>query len=251
MARHQCEPSPPISFGAPCPAAAGKCRWKHWQAPLGMDDGRARTERTNERKIGGETPTDARLFCRGIGHGRASQRGGAHLSAFHRGSRPKESFIARDSASGQASWDAADSNLPFERHYPPRPVPVQRQHLALRSLVSRFRSSHSFAAPSHANLGIKRTLASITWSCGFGFEVPLPVCGLVGGTSNPPHECAGELMPKTARARVASPPAGTALTRAIRDCLPGRVRQGRDSILYVTLSVTYVNVTVTNNFRGL
>jgi hypothetical protein len=32
---------------------------------------------------------------------------GAHLSAFHRGSRPRESFIARDSASGQASWDAA------------------------------------------------------------------------------------------------------------------------------------------------
>src|SRR6516225_1650309 len=32
---------------------------------------------------------------------------GAHLSAFHRGSRPKESFIARVSASGQASWDAA------------------------------------------------------------------------------------------------------------------------------------------------
>ncbi|MGN6749785.1 MAG: hypothetical protein ACTHJS_14440, partial [Xanthobacteraceae bacterium] len=26
--------------------------------------------------------------------------GAAHLSAFHRGSRPKESFIARDSASG-------------------------------------------------------------------------------------------------------------------------------------------------------
>jgi hypothetical protein len=32
---------------------------------------------------------------------------GAHLSAFHHGSRPKESFIARDSASGQASWDVA------------------------------------------------------------------------------------------------------------------------------------------------
>jgi len=65
-----------------------------------------RTERTNEN-VGGETPTDARLFCRGIGHGRAPQRRGAHLSAFHRGSRPKESFIARDSASGQASWDVA------------------------------------------------------------------------------------------------------------------------------------------------
>src|SRR6516162_6994202 len=31
------------------------------------------------------------------GHGRACKRPGAHLSAFHRGSRPKESFIARDS----------------------------------------------------------------------------------------------------------------------------------------------------------
>jgi len=36
-------------------------------------------------------------------------------------------------------------------------------------------------------------------------------------------------MPKTARARVASPPAGTALARAAWDCLPGRVRLGRDS----------------------
>jgi hypothetical protein len=38
-------------------------------------------------------------------------------------------------------------------------------------------------------------------------------------------------MPKAARARVASPPAGTALARAIRECLLGRVRVGRDSIL--------------------
>src|SRR5689334_14686925 len=45
---------------------------------------------------------------------------GAHLSAFHRGSRPKESFIARDSASGQASWDAAGTRFahPFERVLP-------------------------------------------------------------------------------------------------------------------------------------
>src|SRR5262249_10571109 len=75
---------------------------------LGNDERKDERERTNERKkIRGETPTDARLFCRGIGHGRASQRRGAHLSAFHRGSRPKESLIARDSASGQASWDVA------------------------------------------------------------------------------------------------------------------------------------------------
>jgi hypothetical protein len=34
------------------------------------------------------------------GHGRAPIRGAHHLSAFHRGSRPEESFIARDSAPG-------------------------------------------------------------------------------------------------------------------------------------------------------
>src|SRR5262249_59675752 len=42
--------------------------------------------RKNERKrFGGETPTDAKLLCRAIGHGRAwsAKR---HLSAFHRGS---------------------------------------------------------------------------------------------------------------------------------------------------------------------
>src|SRR5262249_16653176 len=65
------------------------------------------TKVRTKANVGGETPTDARLFCRGIGHGRAPRRRGAHLSAFHRGSRPKESFIARDSASGQASWDVA------------------------------------------------------------------------------------------------------------------------------------------------
>src|SRR5262249_61698899 len=65
------------------------------------------TKVRTKANVGSETPTDARLFCRGIGHGRAPRRRGAHLSAFHRGSRPKESFIARDSASGQASWDVA------------------------------------------------------------------------------------------------------------------------------------------------
>jgi hypothetical protein len=57
------------------------------------------------------------------------------------------------------------------------------------------------------------------------------------------------LMPKAARARVASPPAGTALARAAWDCLPGRVRLGRGSIVHVTSSVTYVNVAVTQQFR--
>src|SRR5215472_13363297 len=92
-------------------------------------------KRTNERKIGGETPTDARLFCRGVGHGRASQRRGAHLSAFHRGSRPKESFIARDSASGQASWDVAGTRFahPFERALPAPACPSPAK--APRTLV--------------------------------------------------------------------------------------------------------------------
>jgi hypothetical protein len=56
-------------------------------------------------------------------------------------------------------------------------------------------------------------------------------------------------MPKAARARVASPPAGTALARAIRDCLPGRVLTGRGSILHVTISVTNVKGSVTFAFR--
>src|SRR5690242_2529786 len=64
------------------------------------------------------------------GPGRASQRRGAHLSAFHRGSRPKESFIARDSASGQASWDVAGTRFAHPVERAPRPVPVQRKHLA-------------------------------------------------------------------------------------------------------------------------
>jgi hypothetical protein len=54
-------------------------------------------------------------------------------------------------------------------------------------------------------------------------------------------------MPKAARARVASPPAGTALARAAWECLPDRVRIiRRDSICYVTFSGTNVNDTVTN-----
>jgi hypothetical protein len=64
-------------------------------------------ERTKEKSEAKRRQTQF-VFCRAEdGHGRASQRRGAHLSAFHRGSRPKESFIARDSASGQASWDVA------------------------------------------------------------------------------------------------------------------------------------------------
>jgi hypothetical protein len=51
------------------------------QRSFGMDcrikSGNDKKERTgkNERKrFGGETPTDARLFCHGFGHGRACKR---------------------------------------------------------------------------------------------------------------------------------------------------------------------------------
>ena len=63
-----------------------------------MTDGQERYER--KKKSEAKRRQTQFAFCRGFGHGRASQRRGAHLSAFHRGSRPKESFIARDSAPG-------------------------------------------------------------------------------------------------------------------------------------------------------
>jgi hypothetical protein len=48
-------------------------------------------------------------------------------------------------------------------------------------------------------------------------------------------------MPKAARARIASPPAGTALAHAIRGLPPGPRPTGRGSILHVTSAVTNVN----------
>ena len=91
-----------------------------------------------------------------------------------RGSRPKEPFIARDTASGQASWDVAGTRFAhrFERHYPP---------------------------------GLSQSSNSTSRS----------------------GRRAGELMPKAARVRIASSPAGTALARAIRDGLPDHVRPTR------------------------
>jgi hypothetical protein len=56
-------------------------------------------------------------------------------------------------------------------------------------------------------------------------------------------------FPGSARARVASPPAGTALARAAEECLPGRVLTGRDLKLHVTIAVTGVNDAVTSRFR--
>src|SRR6476620_10053519 len=45
------------------------------------------------------------------------------------------------------------------------------------ALVSRFRSSHHYAACSLANFGIKGTLAIYDSSAGFGFEVPTQTRG--------------------------------------------------------------------------
>ena len=59
---------------------------------------------------------------------------------------------------------------------------------------------------------------------GLSFEraLPAPACPSPASSSRPSRTRG--LMPKAARARVASPPAGTALASAIRDCLPNRVR---------------------------
>src|SRR5207248_8064364 len=72
----------------------------------GNDEGKER-----KRKSEAERRQTQFVFCRTDGPGRPSQRRGAHLSAFHHGSRPKESFIARDSASGHASWEAIICHL--------------------------------------------------------------------------------------------------------------------------------------------
>ena len=98
---------------------------------------------------------------------------GAHLSAFHRGSRPKESFIARDSAPGFDFLGRGGQGWPVRR------AGVTRPYLSQSSDQTR------------------------------------------------PGRSAEGLMPNAARERVASPRAGAALARAIRDCLPGRVRNGR------------------------
>jgi len=86
------------------------------QRRFGTDDER------NERKkrFGGETPTDAiRVLPRQTGTA-APGAPGAHLSAFHRGSRPKECFIARDSAPGFCFLGRGRTGFayPFERALP-------------------------------------------------------------------------------------------------------------------------------------
>jgi hypothetical protein len=154
------------------------------------------------------------------------QTAGAHLSAFHHDSRPKESFITRNSASGQASWDAADSDLSFERAFPAPACPLSPARTAhpghscpdseVRNRWRHARMRTSESKGTRAINNISRAALDLKFLC--------RVAGWAGGTSNPPHECAEGLMPKAARARVASPPAGTALAPAAWLCLPGRVR---------------------------
>src|SRR3954465_4437517 len=56
-------------------------------------------------------------------------------------------------------------------------VPTTTTRIGFCSLVSRFRSSHHFAAHTFANFGIKGTLAIYDSSAVFGFEVPTQTRG--------------------------------------------------------------------------
>jgi hypothetical protein len=78
-------------------------------------------------------------------------KGAAHLSAFHRGSRPKESFIARDSALGHASWDATNRFGPFRRAGITRPNLSQSSKSTLRPS----RSARGLDAQSRPGAGCK------------------------------------------------------------------------------------------------
>ena len=104
MARHSQISSPPdlIRWSMPkfsrqsAGGGAGRA-----QLPHGLPGLRPAMTKGNERKrFGGETPTDAMNILPWLTATAAPGAPGAHLSAFHRGSRPKESFIARDSAPG-------------------------------------------------------------------------------------------------------------------------------------------------------
>ena len=79
----------------------------------------------------GETPTDAMNILPWLTATAAPGAPGAHLSAFHRGSRPKESFIARDSAPGFLFLGLGGQfGCPSSGRYPLLPVPVQRIFIA-------------------------------------------------------------------------------------------------------------------------
>ena len=65
-------------------------------------------------------PTDAMSILPWLTATAATGAPGAHLSAFHRGSRPKESFIARDSAPAFCFLGLGGTRFeyPFERALP-------------------------------------------------------------------------------------------------------------------------------------
>src|SRR6516164_9956706 len=166
------------------------------QLPHGLPGLRPAMTKGNERKrFGGETPTDAMNILPWLTATAAPGAPGAHLSAFHRGSRPKESFIARDSAPGFLFLGLGGQfGCPSSGRYPPLPVPVQR-------------------------------------------------------TQSRPGRSAEGLMPEC------RPGAGCKAARGHRTrprepgLPPGRDRTRRGSKLYVTITETFVNKTVTNSFR--
>ena len=93
-------------------------------------------ERTKER-IGGETPTDAIGYLPCLTGAAAPGSPGAHLSAFHRGSRPKESFIARDSAPGFYFLGRGGQGWPVRRAGVTRPYLSQSSELSRPSRSAR------------------------------------------------------------------------------------------------------------------
>ena len=85
-------------------------------------------ERTEERKrFGGETPTDARLFCRAFGHGRASSvrrtTVGVPPRFSSQGVFHRKGLSLRPGFLGRGGTRFA---CPLSGCYPPLPVPVQR-----------------------------------------------------------------------------------------------------------------------------
>jgi hypothetical protein len=110
------------------------------------------------------------------------------------------------------------------------------------------RSTAAFAKGTFVVFGATSGQASWDVACPLSGRTHPRLFLSPASSSHPGHSAEG-LMPKAARERVASPPAGTALARAIWECLPGRVRKGRGSELYVTETGTYVNEKATSRFR--
>src|SRR5215469_4705886 len=135
--------------------------------------------------------------------------------------------------------DRRKALLPWRR---PRPRLKREAHIYRRStavLAPRSLSSQGTQLQARLPGTWRRHVLRIPLS---GRYPPLPV-PVQRATTRPSRSARG-MMPKAAQARVASPPAGTALARAARECLPGRVRYRRGS--EGTILVTYVNDTVTS-----